>query len=123
MKFVCGGDMTIHKMVAGTVLVLALMMPVAGIAGEDTLFTKLDTDKNGSISKDELLKSSLVVVKGPKGKMKVVHRDMVEDGSAVAMTEDQKTRLFDQLDTDKNGQISKKEWKRASRNGLILLTF
>lgn len=111
------------QVVPSIVLLMALMLPVVAIAGDTKLFNALDTDKNGSISKDELLKGDLAVVKGPKGKLKVVHRDMLKDGSAAAMTEEQKKRLFDQLDTDKNGQISRKEWSRASRDGFILLKF
>lgn len=111
------------QLVRSTALVLALVLPVAAFAGDTKLFNALDTDKNGSISKDELVKSNLAVVKGPKGKMKVVHRDMMKDGSVAAMTEEQKKRLFDQLDTDKNGEISRKEWNRASRDGFILLKF
>lgn len=111
------------QLVRSLVVVVALMIPLAVFAAEDKFFTKLDADKNGSISKDELLKSDLVVVKGPKGKLKVVHRDMIKEGAAAAMTEEQKKRLLDQVDTDKNGQISRKEWSRASRDGLILLKF
>jgi len=111
------------QLVRSLVVVMALIIPVAVFAAEDKLFTMLDTDKNGSISKDELLKADLHVVTTPKGQQ-VVKRDMVKAGTAAAaMTEEQKKRLFDQIDTDKNGQISKKEWSRASRDGLILLKF
>lgn len=111
------------QMVRVTALVLALMLPMVAIAGDTKLFTKLDADKNGSISKDELLKADLHLVTTPKGQQ-VVTRDMVKAGTAAAaMTVEQKKRLFDQIDTDKNGQISRKEWNRASRDGLILLKF
>ncbi len=111
------------KLVCGTAMMVVLMVPMAVFAAEDTLFSKLDADKNGSISKEELLKADLRVVATPKGQKRVVHRDMLKAGTAAAMTEEQKKRLFDQVDTDKNGHISKKEWSRASRDGLILLTF
>lgn len=111
------------QLVRNMVVAMMLMIPVAVFAAEDKIFTTLDADKSGSVSKDELLKADLHVLKDPKGKLKVVHRDMLKDGSAAAMTEEQKIRLFDQLDTDKNGQISRKEWSRASRDGFILLKF
>lgn len=111
------------QLVRNLVVVVALMIPLIVFAAEDKLFTKLDADKSGSISKDELLKADLHVVTTPKGQKQVVHRDMLKDGVAAAMTEEQKKRLLDQVDTDNNGQISRKEWSRASRDGLILLKF
>ncbi|SJZ78656.1 EF hand [Trichlorobacter thiogenes] len=105
-----------------TALVLALVLPVAAVAGDTKLFNAIDTDKSGTVSRDELLKADLHLVTTPKGQQ-VVKRDMVKAGTAAAMTEEQKKRLFDQVDTDKSGHISKKEWSRASRDGLILLKF
>lgn len=111
------------QLVRSLVVVVALMIPLAVFAAEDKLFSKLDADKNGSVSKDELLKADLHVVATPKGQKQVVHRDMLKDGASAAMTEEQKKRLLDQIDTDKSGHISKKEWSRASRDSLILLKF
>ena len=111
------------QLVRSLVVAMALIIPVAVFAAEDKLFTTLDADKNGSISKDELLKADLHVVTTPKGQKQVVHRNMLKEGASAAMTEEQKKRLLDQVDTDKNGQISRKEWSRASRDGLILLKF
>ena len=111
------------QLVRSLVVVVALVIPLAVFAAEDKLFSKLDADKNGSVSKDELLKADLHVVTTPKGQKQVVHRDMLKDGASAAMTEEQKKRLLDQIDTDKSGHISKKEWSRASRDGLILLKF
>lgn len=102
---------------------LTVLGPVAGNAGDEAVFNRLDADKNGQISRDELVKSDLVVVKDAKGQQQVVHRDMVKQGNAAALTEAQKQRLFGQIDTDKNGQISRKEWNRASPNGFILWKF
>ena len=83
------------------IVVLALLLPVVGFAAESKLFSRLDTDKSGTISKDELLKSDLVVVQGPNGQKQVVLRDMAKDPKAVKMSEEQKNRLFEQIDTDK----------------------
>ena len=110
------------QVVRGAVLVLVLLVPTVIFAAENKVFTQLDADKNGTVSKDELLKADLHLVATPKGQQ-VVTRDMVKAGTAAAMTEEQKKSLFDQIDTDKSGQISKKEWSRASRDGLILLKF
>lgn len=111
------------NLMRSVIVVLALLLPVVGFAAESKLFSRLDTDKSGSISKDELLKSDLVVVQGPNGQKQVVLRDMAKDPKAVKMSEEQKNRLFEQIDTDKNGFASRKEWSRASRDGFILLKF
>ncbi len=54
--------------------------PGGGDAGDEAVFNRLDADKNGRISRDELLKSDLVVVKDAKGQQQVLHRDMVKQG-------------------------------------------
>lgn len=111
------------QLIGYTLAVLAVLAPVAGNAGDEAVFNRLDTDKNGQISRDELVKSDLVVVKDAKGQHHVVHRDMVKQGDAAALTEAQKQRLFGQIDTDKSGQINRKEWNCASPNGFILWKF
>ncbi|MDD2501602.1 MAG: EF-hand domain-containing protein [Geobacter sp.] len=113
---------TMKQAARTTILALALVLPVSAVAGDTKLFNTIDTDKSGTINRDELLKADLRLVTTPKGQQ-VVRPDMVKAGTAAAMTEDQKKSLFDQLDTDGNGKISKKEWNRASRDGLILLKF
>jgi Ca2+-binding EF-hand superfamily protein len=115
--------MSMKNLTRYSMIVLALALPVSGYAGDSELFKKLDTDKNSSISKDELLKSDLVIIKDAQGKQNVVHRDMAKDAETAAMTEEQKKHLFDQIDTDKNGYINRKEWSRASQNGFILWKF
>jgi len=105
------------------IVVLALVLPVVGNAEESTLFNRLDTDKSGHLSKDELLKSDLVVVTDAKGQKQLVHLDMVKEGEAAAVTEEQKQRFFEHHDQDKNGYLSSKEWSRASPEGFVLWRF
>lgn len=100
-----------------------LVVPMLVFAGDKELFSRIDTDKSSSISRDELLKSDLVAVEGKDGKKQVRHRDLVNDGNAASLTVDQKHRLFDVIDKDKDGFINLKEWKRASPNGFILWKF
>ena len=111
-------DLTRYSLVA-----LALILPVSGSADENALFNKLDTDKNGFISKDELLKSDLVVTKKTQGQQQIIHRDLTKDGQSTTLTAEQKKHLFDQIDTDQNGFLNRKEWSRASKDGFILWKF
>jgi Ca2+-binding EF-hand superfamily protein len=115
--------MKMKNLTRNLMVALALALPVSGYAGDSELFKKLDTDKNSSISKDELLRSDLIIIKDAKGNKKVVHRDMAKDAETAALTEEQKKHLFDQIDTDKNGYINRKEWSRASKDGFILWKF
>lgn len=102
-------------------LMLAVSFPAAAVA-EAQLFEQLDTDKSGTISRTELLKGDLAVVSAPDGTKRVQRRDPAATGQNV-LTEGQKRRLFDTLDRDKNGFISRKEWQRAAPGGFILWKF
>lgn len=111
------------KQLAGFVILGALLVSVVAFAGDKAGFDRIDTDKSGNISKDELMKADLVVVNGPHGTKRVLHHDLVKHEKTTVLTSDQKQQLFQQLDEDKNGQVSRKEWNRASPNGFILWKF
>lgn len=105
------------------VIALALMVPVSGNADDNKLFNQIDADKSGHLSKDELLKANLGVVKDQKGQQRLAHGDLVKDGKAAALSEEQKHLLFEQLDKDKDGYVTWKEWSRASPDGFVLFRF
>jgi len=105
------------------IVVLALLLPLDGTAEDSTLFNRLDADKSGHLSKDELLNSDLVVVTDAKGQKQLTHRDLVKETEAAAVTEEQKHRFFEHHDQDENGYLSSKEWSRASPDGFVLWRF
>lgn len=113
--------MKIKRMVMAVAALL--VVPVLVSAGDNELFKRIDSDKSSTISREELIKSDLVVVEGKDGKKQVKHRDLVKDAKAAALTEEQKHRLFDGIDKNKDGFINRKEWNRASPNGFILWKF
>ncbi len=106
-----------------SMLLLLLLISVPSIATDTDLFNKIDTDKSDHISKDELLKSDLVITNSPDGQKVVVHRNMTKGGEAAALTEEQKHNLFKKIDSDKDNYINRKEWSRASSDGFILFKF
>lgn len=103
--------------------IMASALAATADAGETKMFNRLDADKSATISREELVKSDLVVVTGKDGKKQVQHRDLVRDSQAAPLTADQKHRLFDQIDRDKDGFINRKEWNRASPDGFIIWKF
>lgn len=107
----------------GMVMAVMVCLGAQTVGAADSLFNKLDTDQSGHLSREELLKSDVVAVKGADGKDLVVHRDTVKNGKAAALTADQKHKLFESLDSDKDGYVSRKEWSRASPDGFILWKF
>ena len=106
------------------ILSIMLALPAAGLAGDDKLFDKLDTNKDGTLSKDEVMKNDLVVVPRKDGTKQVQSRDSAGDEKAPAtMSAEDKKKLLDSIDQDKNGSISRKEWNRASPDGFVLWRF
>jgi Ca2+-binding EF-hand superfamily protein len=112
-----------NHMLRYAVVVMTVLLPVIGNAEDRTVFNRMDADKGGDISREELLKADLGLVTTPNGQKQVVHRDLLKQGEAAAMTEEQKQRLFNQLDEDKNGYVTWKEWSRASPDGFVLFRF
>lgn len=111
------------QLICRLLLALVAIFLIGGFGGGDTLFEDLDSDRSGSISREELLKGDLVVVKDKEGKGKILHRDMVKDADTLSLTDEHKRLLFDQLDANKDGYISKEEWKRASPQGFVIWRF
>lgn len=105
----------------GVALMLAVSLPAAAMA-EPLSFDRLDTDKSNSISRTEFLKGDMVLVTAPDGSKRVGQRNPAIAGQT-AVTEQEKHRLFDSIDRDRNGFISRKEWQRASPDGFILWRF
>lgn len=89
-------------------------------ADDNDIFNKIDTDKSGTISQEELLKADLVIKKQADGTDIVTLSKLVSDGGAAFMTMEQKKKLFNKLDVDKNGKIDRKEWSNCSKDGCII---
>jgi hypothetical protein len=107
-----------------TILSILLALPAVSLAGDDKLFDKLDTNKDGTLSKDEVMKNDLVVVPREDGTKQVQSRDSAKDAKAPAtMSAEDKKKLLGSIDQDKNGSISRKEWNRASPDGFVLWRF
>lgn len=111
------------QLVVRSVILGLVLLPLAAIAGDTAGFNRIDTDKNGSISMEELLKADLVAVPEHSGAKRILLHDALKHQKGTVLTSDQKRALFKRLDSDKSGSISHKEWDRASPNGFILWKF
>ena len=73
---------------------------------------------------EELSKSDLEIVTRKDGTKQVQSHKLSGDGQPVqTMTAEDKKKLLERIDQDKNGSISRKEWNRASPNGFVLWRF
>lgn len=109
------------RTVAVVLLIAALAVPCT--AADDKLFNKLDANKDGKLTKQELSGQKLVILPQKDGTKQVHHLDLLngaDASKATAMTEEDKQKLMEILDQDKDNSISRKEWDRASPNGFIL---
>jgi len=107
-----------------TILSIMLALPAACLAGDDKLFDKLDTNKDGTLSSEEVSKNDLVIATRKDGTKQVQSRDVAGDGQpATAMTAEDKKKLLGTSDQNRDGSISRKEWNRASPDGFVLWRF
>lgn len=112
-----------NKILMTCCLVLLLSSPTFSIADDDTLFDKLDKNKDGVLSKEEIAGGDLVVVKRKDGARQLQHKELIEQGEIAAINEEQNRRLFEHVDQNKDGYINRKEWSRASPDGFVLWRF
>jgi Ca2+-binding EF-hand superfamily protein len=93
-------------------------------AADDQLFDALDVDKDGAVTMGEMKSQKLVIESGEDGVKEVHPADGAnESESKTPMTFEQKRRLLEDIDQNKDGSINRQEWNRASPDGFILWKF
>ncbi len=105
-------------------LFIILALPALCLGDDDKLFDKIDANKDGTLSSEELSKSDLEIVTRKDGTKQVQSHEHAGNGPpAQPLTAEDKKKLLERIDQDKNGSISRKEWNRASPNGFVLWRF
>jgi Ca2+-binding EF-hand superfamily protein len=94
------------------------------LASDDQLFDALDADKDSAVTLEEMKSQKLVIESGEDGVKEVHPADGADEaGSTTPMTFEQKRKLLEGIDQNKDGSINRKEWNRASPDGFILWKF
>ena len=106
-----------------SVCIALLALPFVVSAADDKLFDKLDSNKDGSISREEFISCPLVRSKDASGKDRIQHKDLCAKPGAALSVQD-KQRLFDKVDTDRSNNINRKEfYKFATPDGFAPIRF
>ena len=88
-------------------------------AEQDDLFNKLDTDRSGIISREEFVSCPLVRTKDGR----IQHRELCTDPDT-ALSVEEKQRLYDKIDQDKAGAVTRKKLNRfATPDGFAPIRF
>jgi Ca2+-binding EF-hand superfamily protein len=93
------------------------------LAMDDALFKKLDRDGDGRITREEFVQCDLVRATLPDGRQVVQERSLCVQNGKTTLTVDEKSLLFKQLDTARQGSITYKEFKYGSRDGFVPFRF
>lgn len=104
-------------------MLLVLIFSANVLAFDDALFKKLDSDGDGRITREEFVQCDLVRVTMPDGRQVVQERSLCVQDGKTALTVDEKSLLFKQLDTARKGSITYKEFKYGSRDGFVPFRF
>jgi hypothetical protein len=93
-------------------------------AVDDQLFDAIDADKDGILTMEELEGQELVIETHEDGTRQVHRADADDDPATTStMTFEQKRKLLEDFDRNRDGSISRQEWNRAAPEGLILWRF
>ncbi len=112
-----------HIIVCSVFLLFAVLANPC-LASDGQLFDTLDADKDGSVTMKELENQELVIETEEDG-IKEVHQadEAQKEESTTPMTFEQKRRLLEDVDQNKDGSINRQEWNRASPDGFIFWKF
>lgn len=110
-------------MVRTTVLMacgIMLSLPAGALGAEQgRLFDKLDTDKSGTVSREEFISCPLVRDKGGR----IQHQELCANPGA-ALSVEEKHRLYDKIDVERKGAVTRKKLNRfATPDGFAPIRF
>jgi Ca2+-binding EF-hand superfamily protein len=107
------------------IAVFSLLVWVANpcCAADDQLFDEIDANNDGNVTVKELRGQELVIETEKDGHKEVHADEAKEAGSTSTMTFEQKRKLLEGIDQNKDGSINRKEWNRASPEGFVLWKF
>lgn len=99
---------------------LLISLPVGVLAADQGgLFNKLDADKSGNITREEFI--SCPLVRGKDGRIQ--HQELCAD-PGTALSVEEKSRLYDKIDVDRQGAITRKKLNRfATPDGFAPIRF
>ena len=111
------------RLVLAGLMLSSLSVPVPAAENGDDIFNRMDTNRDQQLTLDEVLTGDIPVRRGERDEFLLGPTGQREEAVPGNATEKHKRALFERLDADRNGAVSRREWMDSVSTGLVIFRY